>query len=283
MIDDTAPGEKVEKLVEEKNPANDATLKSNKESKENVPLTRKEKFKKEFKSISLILLVVLIFRSVFFEPFRIPSGSMIPTLMIGDFILVNKFSYGFKVPFSDMSWDLPGLKINWDPIYLFGASEPKRGDVVVFKFPKDPATNYIKRVVGTPGDTVEIRNKIVYINDEPVVTEEIPGKKIMDDMDDKFKGYNLKFYKSKTGDADHIIQQDDDNYYKTDLEKVKIPAGNFFVMGDNRDFSFDSRYWRFVPYKNIKGKALFVWFSMIIPDDQNSFKVRPWRIGTAIN
>lgn len=242
-------------------------------------LTKKQKAVKEVKSIVLIVSLVLVFRSVFFEPFRIPSGSMIPTLMIGDFILVNKFSYGFKVPFSDVSL----FDFNSDPIYLFGKSNPKRGDVVVFKFPKDPSINYIKRVVGLPGDEIEIRSKVVYVNGKPLEMKEIPGKEIMDDMDDKFKGYNLKFFNIKTGDHEHVIQQDEDNYYKTDFEKRKIPEGMFFVMGDNRDFSYDSRFWGFVPHKLIKGKALFVWFSMIIPLGEHNFKFRPWRIGEGID
>ena len=241
-------------------------------------LTKKEKFIKEAKSIALIITLVLVFRSVFFEPFRIPSGSMIPTLMIGDFILVNKFSYGFKVPFSDFSMG----NNNFDPIYMFGESRPKRGDVIVFKYPKDPSINYIKRVIGLPGDSVEIRNKIIYVNGEPITVSEIDGKEIMDDMDEKFKGYNLKFYESKTGEHKHIIQQDQDNYYKTDFEKRVVPEDYYFVMGDNRDFSYDSRFWGFVPHKNVKGKALFVWFSMIIPFGEHAFKFRPWRIGTPI-
>jgi signal peptidase I len=115
-------------------------------------ISKKDKFIKEVKSFTLIILSVLVFRSVLFEPFKIPSGSMIPTLLIGDFILVNKFSYGFKVPFSD-----------WfsDPIYMTGSAQPKRGDVIVFKYPKDTNLNYIKRVVGLPGDTIEVIDKVV--------------------------------------------------------------------------------------------------------------------------
>lgn len=242
---------------------------------------RKKHIMKEARSLVAIVVAVLVFRSVLFEPFRIPSGSMIPTLMIGDFILVNKFSYGFKVPFSDISFS--SLGINLDPIYLFGESAPKRGDVVVFKYPEDPATNYIKRVIGLPGDTIEIRQKVVFVNGEEIRAEEIDGKVIMDDMDDKFKKYNLKFFKAKTGEAEHIIQQDNDNYYKVDLEKTEVPAGKFFVMGDNRDFSYDSRFWGFVPQENIRGKALFVWFSMILPIGEDAFKFRYWRIGTPID
>lgn len=244
-----------------------------------VPLTKKQKFLKEFKSISLILIVVFTFRSVFFEPFRIPSGSMIPTLMIGDFILVNKFAYGFKVPFSDFSF----MDMNWNPIYIAGKSSPQRGDVVVFKYPESPSINYIKRVVGVPGDVIEIRNKLVYINGEQLVAEEIDGKEIMEDMDEKFKVFNLKFFQAQTGEANHIIQQDDDNFFKVDFDRRKIPDGKYFVMGDNRDFSSDSRFWGYVPEEYIKGKALFVWFSMIFPFGEHDFKFRPWRIGTPIN
>lgn len=236
-------------------------------------LTRKEKAIKELKSITLIILGVLIFRSVFFEPFRIPSGSMIPTLMIGDFILVNKMSYGFKVPFSDFFSD---------PVYLGASKEPKRGDVVVFKYPKDTSINYIKRVVGIPGDTLEIKDKIVYINGQPIEASEVDGGEIMKDMDDKFKNYTLKFFNAKTGEHTHKIQVDADNLYKVDYEKRVIPEGEYFVMGDNRDFSYDSRFWGLVPHRFIKGEALLVWFSLIFPFGENEFKFRPWRIGTMI-
>lgn len=242
-------------------------------------LSKKQKLIKEIKSIAVIIIAVLTFRSVFFEPFRIPSGSMIPTLMIGDFILVNKFSYGFKLPFSDIVIGDSSL----NPVYLFGKSEPKRGDVIVFKYPKDLSVNYIKRVVGLPGDTLEIRNKVVYINDKAIEPHEIDGKKYMEDMDEKFRGYNLKFYEVQTGEHKHVVQQDSDNYYKVDFEKITIPKEKYFVMGDNRDFSYDARYWGFVSHEQIKGKAMFVWFSLIFPFGDNSFKFRPWRIGTGIN
>lgn len=248
-------------------------------STDDVVMSRKQKIKKEIKSISLIVITVLVFRSVFFEPFRIPSGSMIPTLMIGDFILVNKFAYGFKVPFSDISI----FGIDSDPIYLFGESNPKRGDVVVFKYPSDPSINYIKRVIGLPGDTIEIKNKRIYINDKAIELTEFDGREIMTDMDEKFKPYNLKFYKATTGAHEHIIQEDVDNTYRSDFERRVIPNGKYFVMGDNRDFSYDSRFWGYVDHKLIKGEAILVWFSMIFPFGEDSFKFRPWRIGTMID
>lgn len=239
---------------------------------------KKSKFWSEFKSISMIIVTVLAFRSVFFEPFKIPSGSMIPTLLIGDFILVNKFSYGFKVPFSD-----------WfsDPVYITGPGKPERGDVIVFKYPKDESLNYIKRVIGLPGDTVEIIEKVVYVNDKPIETKAIDGKEIMEDMDDKFKRYNFKFFQTQTGDHDHISQIDQDNIWYPNFKKIKVPEGHYFVMGDNRDFSQDSRYWGFVPFQNVKGEAILIWFSWSFPwpweNTEETFKFRPWRIGTVID
>lgn len=242
----------------------------------NVVITKKEKWKREAKSIFWIVLLVLAFRSTFFEPFRIPSGSMIPTLLIGDFILVNKFAYGVKVPFSD--WYT-------DPVYLYKREMPKRGDIIVFKYPKDPNVNYIKRVVGIPGDTIELIDKVVYVNGKPVMSKEVDSKKFMEDMDVKFLGYNLKFEEVKDGVHKHIIMKDVDQTYKTDYAKRVVPAGQFFVLGDNRDFSYDSRFWGFVPFENIKGEAMFIWFNMIIPflDDNTPFRMRPWRIGTILH
>jgi signal peptidase I len=240
--------------------------------------TKKQKFIKETKSIIMIVVLVLGFRSTFFEPFKIPSGSMIPTLLIGDFILVNKFSYGFKVPFSD-----------WfsDPTYITGPEHPERGDVVVFKYPRQPDLNYIKRVVGLPGDTVQVIEKEVYINDTPITANDFDGKKIMDDMDEKYKGFDFKFFKTKTGKHTHIAQINRDNAFNADFPKIRVPAGHFFVMGDNRDFSSDSRSWGFVPFENIKGRALLVWFSLSLPlpwsHEDETLQFRPWRIGTMID
>jgi len=245
-------------------------------------ISKKKKIIKEVKSILMIIVVVFTFRSVFFEPFRIPSGSMIPSLMIGDFILVNKFAYGFKVPFSDFT--LGNMSLN--PIYLFGKSNPKRGDVVVFKYPNEKSINYIKRVIGLPGDTIEMYQKKIFINGREIETSlvsEAKAKELRDDMDEGFRDKNFDFLNAKTGDHKHIIQIDKDNYLRTNFEKRTIPKGMFFVMGDNRDYSSDSRFWGLVRHEEIKGRAILVWFSFISPLDDKAVKFRPYRIGTMIN
>jgi signal peptidase I len=241
---------------------------------------RPRKILKEIFTILFFFIVVFAFRSSLFEPYRIPSGSMIPTLYIGDFILVNKFSYGLKVPFSDVSVG----KVNLNPIYLWGKSSPERGDVVVFKYPKNPGVNYIKRVIGLPGDEIFIKNKMIFVNGVKIETKAINGDEIMADIDEQYKGYNLKLFESQTGKRKHLIQIDKDNYFKTDYGKRTVPKGKFFVMGDNRDFSHDSRFWGFVPANYIRGKALFVWFNIKLPKGRGGegLVMRPWRIGTLI-
>lgn len=239
----------------------------------------KFKYLNELLSLFGVIFLVIVFRSVAFEPFKIPSGSMIPSLRIGDFILVNKFTYGLKVPFSDLSLGV----VNLDPIYLMKLNEVQRGDVIVFKYPVEPNIYYIKRVIGLPGETVEIKDKKVFINDEPLPIKELPRSKFMDSMDEKFKDTNFKFYEVQLKDKTFIYQVDEDNYFQMNLEKRKIPEDSYFVMGDNRDFSYDSRYWGVVPHKNVKGKAFLVWLSMYFPDNANEDIVfRTDRIGKLI-
>ncbi len=264
-------------MEENQNPQSETPVDENSEL--DKKLEQQRKLAKDLKIIVTILSGVFVFRSVVYEPFRIPSGSMIPTLMIGDFILVNKLSYGFKVPFSDVAFGA----VNSSPIYLFGKKDPERGDVVVFKYPQEPSVNYIKRVVGVPGDSLEIKNKVLYINNVAVENKEIDGKDYLNDMDDKFKGYNLKFYQNKITDHSFVTQYDSDNIYKSDMAKIKIPPGKFFMMGDNRDFSYDSRFWGLVSFEQIRGKAVLIWFSFIFPFSDSPTKFRPWRIGKDIN
>lgn len=187
-----------------------------------------------------VIFAVLMLRSFVAEPFRIPSGSMIPTLLVGDFILVNKFSYGLRDPVTHYE-------------FLKG-DRPERGDIVVFRWPRDPATDFIKRVVGVPGDTIAYRDKTLYVNGQPQVLDadgvyaapSIPGG----------TAYRLK--ETFSNGTHHIIVNP--NEPAQDFE-MTVPEGQYFTMGDNRDGSFDSRGWGTVPERNLVGKAFFVWMS----------------------
>jgi len=250
-------------------------------SSNEVPPTNSSKVKRELTTIVLIILVILIFRSSFFEPFKIPSGSMIPTLLVGDFILVNKFSYGFKVPFSD--WYT-------DPIYLTKSTRPNRGDIIVFKYPVDESLNYIKRVVAIPGDRLKVVDKIIYLNGEPINEEEVQAEKLMEELVDQnadLASYGLKVLKTKNGEIEHLIQQISPPTELSNTEEQIVPDDSYFVMGDNRDNSQDSRKWGFVPFVNIKGKAFLVWFNLNIPFPKDErlnypFLFHPNRIGKLI-
>ena len=185
-----------------------------------------------------VVAIVFVLRGFIAEPFRIPSGSMLPTLEVGDFILVNKFSYGLRVPV-----------LNYKLIEI---DDPKRGDVVVFRYPEDPSIDYIKRVIGLPGDKIAYYNKTLYVNGDPQT--QVP------------KGsYEVQHYgrfarlQENLNNIEHdiLINQ----YIATADATYEVPAGHYFVMGDNRDNSRDSRYWGFVPNKNLVGRAFLVWMN----------------------
>jgi signal peptidase I len=200
---------------------------------------RKSTIREYIEAILIALLLALFIRTFVVQAFKIPSGSMLNTLLIGDHILVNKFIYGIKDPFSGNTW-IPVKK-------------PGRGDVVVFKYPLNPSQDYIKRVIGTEGDQIEIKNKKVYVNGEP--------------QDDSY----AIFLDSKIIPAG---EQGRDN-----MELKTVPANSLFVMGDNRDNSYDSRFWNFVELKAVKGKAFIFYWSW----DKKDFSVRWNRIGNLIH
>lgn len=227
---------------------------------------------KEVKSTVLLIVAVFAFRSTFFEPFRVPTGSMVPTIAIGDFIVTNKFSYGFKLPFSDMFSD---------PIYLTEFESPKRDDVIVFKYPIDPNINFVKRVIGIPGDEVEVKNKQVYVNGQLVAAVNIHGDETKDFLD-KFDDMKVDFYQVKNLTNNYFIQYTKQSTRADSLPKIVVPKGKYFVLGDNRDFSADSRYWGFVPQEYIKGKAMFVWMSFTLPFSKEGMALHLERIGTKI-
>jgi signal peptidase I len=269
-------------MSESKETVTEKNGKSRASVKAGDPSSGGSKFRYIFEQIwqlAIALLIVFTIRSSIVEPFKIPSGSMIPTLYVGDFIFVNKFAYGFKIPFSDFFGP---------PINIIKRDPPKHGEIIVFLYPREPETHYIKRVIGLPGDTVEVRNKVVFINGQPLPQTEAPNEEKIEqlkDIGDPRYGENHMglFRETIEGGHEHKILIDSNNDYTTNFEPVKIPEGHLFVMGDNRDFSNDSRFWGLVPYENISGRAEVVWLSMwfdMKDSDRNSFK--PGRIGTLL-
>jgi signal peptidase I len=189
-----------------------------------------------------ILLIVFLLRSFLAEPFRIPSGSMMPTLLVGDFILVNKFTYGIRLPVINKK--------------IFPLNEPQRGDIVVFRFPKDPTVDYIKRVIGVPGDKIVYENKKLTVNGEPITAVSLGLYQGIGQGKDMTGAEHL--LENLTGVEHSILVRTD----ATSAEGVYVvPKGQYFVMGDNRDNSNDGRYWGFVPEENLVGKAFFIWMS----------------------
>ncbi len=189
-----------------------------------------------------VLLIVLVLRSFVAEPFRIPSGSMMPTLLVGDFILVNKFSYGVRLPVTRS--------------VILETGSPERGDVAVFKYPRNPAEDYIKRVVGIPGDLIEFRDRTLYVNGEPQRLEEVgtyegvgSGRMMTD----------ATVFREHLGDTPHQILMWERAPGMSG--SVRVPEGHYFMVGDNRDNSNDSRMWGFVSEDLLVGRALFIWLN----------------------
>ncbi|PIK14624.1 signal peptidase I [Halobacteriovorax sp. JY17] len=231
------------------------------------------KIKKELLSWIYIIVTVFAFKSSFFEPNHIPSGSLLPTNAIGDFILVNKMSYGFKLPYSDLFGD---------PIYLSKPSDPKRGDIVVFRYPRDRNILYVKRVIGLPGDEVEVYNNKVYLNGKLIETKPVDKEKYIELFDDKFDKKGIEFEEVTLDGKTFVTAVNNSMPYHLNIPKVTVDKGHFFMMGDNRDYSSDSRVWGFVPFGHIRGRAMFVWFNMVYPWSKEPFHFRPWRIGTLL-
>ncbi|MCL6270190.1 signal peptidase I [Sansalvadorimonas sp. 2012CJ34-2] len=196
------------------------------------------------KSIFPVLLIVLVLRSFLFEPFQIPSGSMLPTLEIGDFILVNKYTYGLRLP-------VVGTKV-------VSINDPQPGDVMVFKEPSNPNINFIKRVIGVPGDTIRYVNKTLYVNGKKI-PESFVGERL-DDFDPRVGMRPVyRIYDETINGVTHEIRKDMMIPNRRAEGEWIVPEGHYFMMGDNRDRSNDSRFWGFVPDKYVVGKAVYIW------------------------
>ena len=219
------------------------------------------------KSFLPVILIVFLLRSFVVEPFRIPSGSMIPTLLVGDFILVNKFTYGIRLPIVNRK--------------IVAMNDPRRGDVMVFRYPEDPSVDYIKRVIGLPGDSVAYVNKRLAINGRELELK--PDGEYLH----KRATYAKQYVETVNGHQHRILVEDDAPAtvsfakqfpfrekctYNNQGVTCTVPPGHYFMMGDNRDNSADSRVWGFVPDENIVGKAFFIWFNFSEPSRFGSFQ-----------
>jgi len=207
-----------------------------------------------------VILLVFVLRSFLIEPFRIPSGSMLPTLQDGDLILVNKYTYGIRLPILDR--------------LVVPLGSPQRGDVVVFRYPVEPGIDYIKRVIGLPGDEIIYRNKTLFVNGEQVVQTRV------DDFFEPDQNYYVTRFREQLGNAHQVLVNKrglqnlvpitdypfrENCAYAANGLACTVPAGHYFVMGDNRDNSLDSRFWGFVPDQNIVGRAFFIWMNFSAP------------------
>ncbi|RFA28349.1 signal peptidase I [Alkalilimnicola ehrlichii] len=210
------------------------------------------------RSLFPVILAVLVIRSFVVEPFRIPSGSMVPTLLTGDFILVNKFSYGIRLPV----------------IYtkLVPVGEPQRGDVAVFRYPENPAQDYIKRVIGLPGDRISYRNKQLFVNGEPIPQVNL-GPYVGPEG-----GPGALLHKEEVAGDSYTILIHPQLAFWQDYD-YRVPEGTYYVLGDNRDQSSDSRSWGPVPEENLVGRAFIVWMSW----DPARNRINWSRIGDRIN
>tara|TARA_B100001248_G_scaffold70983_1_gene50233 strand:+ start:133 stop:894 length:762 start_codon:yes stop_codon:yes gene_type:complete len=213
---------------------------------------------KQGKSFLPILLIVLFLRSFLAEPFRIPSGSMLPTLLIGDYILVNKYEYGIRLPITKTK--------------IFNISEPKRGDVVVFRYPGNEDINFIKRVIGIPGDKIKYHNKQLYVNGVEYKKRKQETHEYLSD----FGRQELEIFTEN--DNQKIYNILNDNMSPINDNEFFVPENKYFVMGDNRDHSSDSRYWGFVPEKNLVGEAFLIWMNF----NSKNFSMKYNRIGNSI-
>ncbi len=243
------------------------------------PESKKKKALREYvEALVTAVLLAFVIRSFIVEPFKIPSKSMVPTLLVGDHIFVSKFTYGLRVP--------------WTKKWIFKLGDPKRGDVIVFIYPGDESLDFIKRVIGVPGDHIVVHEGHFFVNGKELPEEEIMIKGVnpldprqlevasTDSGDLPAYLKTVPFFKGYESFKIEMEQLDDKKFFiqrsrfmpATEETDLVVPPGNFFVMGDNRDQSADSRIWGLVPRENLKGKALFIWLSL--DNDRGGIRIK---------
>lgn len=247
---------------------------------------KKSTFREYTEALLTAVVIALLIRGFVFEAFKIPSGSMIPTLVIGDHLFVNKLSYGIRIPFTK----------KWATRFR----EPERGETIVFVYPKDPSLDFIKRVVGVPGDQLRIVGDELYINDEQVLSEAVevsnpdlgsgrlqvrapqdfPGASDFSEIPQYPRWKDYEVFLERLGEHTHFKQENP--FAAKQTRQIQVPEGMLFVMGDNRDNSRDSREWGFVPIENVKGKAMFIWLSLKYNARGNFEGIRWDRFGKSI-
>lgn len=221
---------------------------------------------REMLYFGMLALFLFGFYSSCYQPHRIPTGSMIPALMVGDYILVDKSAYGLTLPFTD--------------IYLNEPTGPRRGEVIVFKYPERPSLNYIKRVVGIPGDTVELRDHEWIVNGERWPLEKLPQLENPESwIEERYLKDGLEAYQTTTGEQSHLVLMKSEPKGPKNIRQFTLRENEYFVVGDNRDFSEDSRHWGVVHRSLIRGRALFVWFNLVGPFSEGGPRVKWGRLG----
>ena len=243
---------------------------TNKPGTQTTGLSAIDSGKETIRTIVSALLIALVIRTFAYEPFNIPSSSMVPTLLVGDFLFVSKFSYGYGAQ---------GTFLGLLPIRgRIGGSEPQRGDVVVFKLPRDPSVDYIKRLIGLPGDTVQMRQGILYVNGTPVERDRLENP--IPNTDRSEPAGVTDYLEHLPQGPTHVIRKKGDDEPLDNTGVFTVPPHHYFFMGDNRDNSLDSRTTNvgFVPEENLVGKAEFLFFSIDEHTHFWEFWTWPWTV-----